>query len=245
MGLRRDSQKDEPELVWDRPEPPRRPAPSPLSRATIVRAAIDLADAGGLEAVSLRKVARALDVGPMRLYGYVSTKEELLDLMVDEVYADFPSPRPDGGDWRAGLRSLAIQTRLAACRHEWFADLIGGRPHFGPHALAALEASLATLNGVPGFDNIDDMMQALGTVQAYVIGAIRAEITERRTTRATGMDKRQWQIASGPSMRRVLTTGRYPMLAKVVQDATHRDAETTFQAGLTYVLDGIAAHLGR
>ncbi|MEV4889633.1 helix-turn-helix domain-containing protein, partial [Nonomuraea sp. NPDC055795] len=68
--------------VWDRPEPPTRPVP--LDRERIVAAAIALADEGGLEAMSLRKVAARLDVGPMRLYGYISTKEELFDLKVDE-----------------------------------------------------------------------------------------------------------------------------------------------------------------
>ena len=73
-------------VVWERPEPPGRPVLAPLSRERIVRAAIRLADADGLEAVSLRKVAAALDVGPMRLYGYIATKEELLELMLDAVF---------------------------------------------------------------------------------------------------------------------------------------------------------------
>ncbi|MET8876823.1 TetR family transcriptional regulator, partial [Nocardia sp. NPDC004604] len=103
-------------LVWERPEPPDRPVPAPLSRERIVRAAIRLADVDGLPAVSLRKVAAALDVGPMRLYGYIATKEELLDLMVDAVYAEI---RPAGKGWRAVLRSLAETTRQAAHQHEW------------------------------------------------------------------------------------------------------------------------------
>src|SRR5258707_15818308 len=107
-------------LVWERPEPPDRPMPAPLSRELIVQAAIQLADADGLVAVSLRKVAAVLDVGPMRLYGYIATKEELLDLMVNAVYAEI---RPTGDDWRRVLRSLAEATRQAAQQHEWLADL--------------------------------------------------------------------------------------------------------------------------
>src|SRR6202161_1557865 len=75
-------------VVWERAEPPDRPVLAPLSRERIVRAAIQLADADGLVAVSLRKVAAALDVGPLRLYGYIATKEELLDLMVNAVHAE-------------------------------------------------------------------------------------------------------------------------------------------------------------
>ncbi|MFC4587222.1 TetR/AcrR family transcriptional regulator [Sphaerisporangium corydalis] len=233
----------EPRLVWERPEPPSRPAPSPLSRDGIVRAAVELADTDGLESVSLRKVAAALGAGPMRLYGYLSTKDELLDLMADAVYGEITPPGPAAEDWRAALRTLAHRTRQAARRHEWFADLLGGRPHVGPNALAYLEASMAALDDAPGFGHIDTVMQAVSTVNAYVVGAVRAEITELRAERATGLDERQWQDAFGPYMGRMLATGRYPTLVKVVTDATHPGPDTTFDAGLNYVLDGIATHL--
>src|SRR4051812_5474668 len=101
----------EPALVWERAEPAVRAAPSPLSRDTIVRAAIAMADADGLEAVSLRKVGAALDAGPMRLYGYVDTKEELLELMVDAVYGETAFEAPRDGDWRDALRSSAHYTK--------------------------------------------------------------------------------------------------------------------------------------
>ncbi|GAA4623095.1 TetR/AcrR family transcriptional regulator C-terminal domain-containing protein [Actinoallomurus vinaceus] len=242
MARRRDT-GDEPTLVWERPEPPSRPAPSPLSRDRIVRAAIELADAGGLEAVSLRKVAAALDAGPMRLYGYLSTKEELLDLMVDAVYGEIPTPEPAGGDWRGALRALAHGVRRTALRHEWFADLLGGRPNLGPNALAHLEASLAALDGVPGFGGIDAVMQASYTVHAYVFGAVRSEIVNSRAERASGLDEREWQATTGPYLVRMFATGRYPTLAKVVHEAEHPDAETVFDTGLDQVLDGVATRL--
>jgi AcrR family transcriptional regulator len=243
MAARRGTSEDEPALVWERPEPPSRPAPSPLSRDRIVRAAIALADTDGLGAVTLRKVAATLDAGPMRLYGYVSTKDELLDLMIDAVYAEITLPEPTGNGWRANLRSLAHRTRHAAHRHEWFVDLLGGRPHIGPNALAHLEATMSPLDGAPGFDNIDIVMQAAGTVHAYTLGALRREITERRAERASGMTEQQWQTASGPYITRMLATGRYPTLAKIVRDATHPGTDTTFDTGLDCVLDGIAARL--
>jgi AcrR family transcriptional regulator len=242
MAARRNTTEDDPALVWERPEPPSLPAPSPLSRDRIVRTAIDLADAGGIGEVSLRKVAATLDAGPMRLYGYVATKDELLDLMVDAVYAEITPPEPTVEDWRTALRSLAHRTRQAAHRHEWFADLLGGRPHIGPNALAHLEATMSALDAAPGFDDIDAIMQAAGTVYAYTLGALRAEITERRAERASGMTEHHWQTASGPYITRMLATGRYPTLAKVIHDATHPD--TAFDTGLDCVLDGIAIRLG-
>ncbi|MFE7116700.1 TetR/AcrR family transcriptional regulator C-terminal domain-containing protein [Streptomyces sp. NPDC057654] len=240
-----ESPADTPTLVWERPEPPSRPTPSPLSRDRIVRAAIALADADGLDAVSLRKVAAVLDAGPMRLYRYLSAKEELLDLMVDEVYGEIDAPEPSGGDWRRDLRSHARRTRAAALRHEWFADLLGGRPHLGPNALANFESSLAALRRAPGFEGIDTVLAAVEAVDAYLVGAVRKEVAELRAERSTGLDEQQWQIAAGPYIGRMLATGRYPTLSEAVVEAAPRDADTVFDTGLTYVLDGIAARLPR
>jgi AcrR family transcriptional regulator len=223
-------------LVWERPEPPDRPVPAPLSRERIVRAAIRLADADGLAAVSVRKVAAALDVGPMRLYGYITTKDELLDLMVDSVYAEV---RPAGDGWREVLRSLAETTRQAAHQHEWLADLIGGRPQLGPHALARGEAVVAAMGGV----DVDAIMPVVDAVNAYVIGAVRREITEQRAERASGMDKTQWQTAFGPYLERTFASGRFPALSTVIRDGVHLDADQTFRIGLDFLLDGIQARI--
>ncbi|MGW1678815.1 TetR/AcrR family transcriptional regulator [Saccharopolyspora sp. NPDC002376] len=223
-------------LVWERPEPPDRPMPAPLSRERIVQAAIQLADADGLDAVSLRKVAAALDVGPMRLYGYIATKEELLDLMVDAVHVEI---RPTGDGWREVLRSLAEATRQAAHQHEWLADLIGGRPQLGPNTLASGEAVLAAMGGV----DLETVVPAVAAVNAYVIGAVRREITERRAERVSGMDQKQWQATFGPYLQRTFATGRFPALATVVHDGPHLDADQTFRSGLDFLLDGIEARI--
>jgi AcrR family transcriptional regulator len=225
--------------VWDRPEPPTRPVP--LDRERIVAAAVALADEGGLEAVSLRKVAARLNAGPMRLYGYISTKEELFDLMVDEVQAEI-LPEEQPGDWREALRVLAHRTRRTALRHEWLADLLGGRPTLGPNGLAVTEATLAALDGLA---DVDTVMRAVETVSAYSTGAIRREIANLRAERATGLSKHDWQRAHGPHVTRMLATGRFPALAKAVHDGTDVDAETSFATGLDWLLDAVAARLTR
>ncbi|MEW2133991.1 TetR/AcrR family transcriptional regulator C-terminal domain-containing protein [Streptomyces sp. NPDC005435] len=223
--------------VWDRPEPPTRPVP--LDRERIVAAAVALADEGGLKAVSLRKVAARLNAGPMRLYGFIATKQELFDLMVDEVQAEIlPEERP--GDWREALSVLSHRTRRAALRHPWLADLLGGRPSLGPNGLAVTEAKLSALDGLA---DIDTVLRAVETVSSYVIGAIRREVATLRAERATGLSERDWQRASGPHVTNMLSTGRFPALAKVVHDATDIDAETSFTTGLDWVLDAVAARL--
>ena len=232
-------------LVWERPEPLSRPAPGPLSRDLIVRAAIAIADEEGLASVSLRKVGSALDAGPMRLYGYLSTKEELLELMVDAVYGEMAAAGPIRGDWRKTLKTVAQRTRRAAAQHRWLVDLLGGRPHLGPHAMAHMEASLAALGHNPGFEDIDDVLQALGTVQAYVIGAIRGEASELRAAFESGLDETAWHHATSPYIERLIATGRFPTIARVVRDAKHPPFDTFFDRGLDCVLDGIATRISR
>ncbi|GAA2008063.1 TetR/AcrR family transcriptional regulator [Catenulispora subtropica] len=222
--------------VWDRPEPPTRPVP--LDRERIVTAAIALADEGGLEAVSVRKVAARLDAGPMRLYGYISTKEELFDLMTDQINAEIlPDHHPH--TWREALSTRAHRTRQAALRHEWLADLLGGRHPLGPHGLALAETTLAALDGLA---DIDTIIRAVETVSAYTTGAIRREITNLRAERATGQTEHDWQRAHGPYLTTMLATGRYPTVAKLVHDGTDTDPETSFTTGLNWILDAVATH---
>jgi hypothetical protein len=177
----------------------------------------------------------------MRLYGYIATKDELLDLMVDQVHAEM-LPAERSGDWREALRILAHRTRQAALRHAWLADLLGGRPTLGPNGLAVTEAKLAALDGLA---DIDTTLRAVETVSAYVTGAIRREIADLRAERATGLSKRDWQRASGPHVTSMLATGRFPALTRAVHDGTDVDAETSFATGLDWVLDAVAAKLGR
>ena len=226
-------------LIWDRPEPPGRPAPVPLTRENIVRSAVALADAEGLGSVSLRKVGASLAAGPMRLYGFLSSKQELLDLMVDLVYGEMASAGPLPGNWREALRTLALRTREAAQLHPWFVELLGGRPHQGPNALIHLEASMATLSVAAGIENIDLVLQATKTVNAYVIGALQSQASELREERESGMSKAEWQAATGPYLFRMLATGRFPTIANVVRDATHVSPDVAFDQGLDCVLDGI------
>jgi hypothetical protein len=152
-------------------------------------------------------------------------------------------PPSTPGDWRRSLRAIAHLTRRAALTHPWFADRLGGRPHQGPHALAYLEATLAALSGTGGFADIDAVLQAARAVNAYVIGAVCGEASERLAERDSGLTKPQWQAASADYIHRIIATGRFPSLARVVRDATHPPGDAQFDWGLDCVLDGIAAKL--
>ncbi len=230
-------------VLWERPEPSTRPVPSPLSRDLIVSAAIAIADSEGLQAVSLRKVGTALDTGAMRLYGYIATKEELLDLMVDAIYGEMVTDEPISNDWRQVLKSMAHGMREISKKHHWFVELSAGRPHFGPNALDYREVSFGALCKCAGFENIDFSMFALRTVIVYMIGIILHETSELRIERESGMNRTERKAAAWPYIERMIATGRYPMLEKIVHEATHPTAEAAFERGLDCVLDGIAAQL--
>jgi len=233
--------RDHTSPVWDRPEPKPRPIPVALDRDTIVRVSIALADAKGLDGVSLRKVGAALGAGAMRLYRFMSTKEELLDLMVDAAYGEIVNVPAHPADWREATTALIQAMRRTALTHRWFAQLLGGRPPQGPNGLAYMEALLSALAGCPALPGINDVFQAGKTLTAYAIGAIMAEVHEGEAEAATGLKKAEWQAASAPYMRRMIATGKFPTLARVVTDARHPSFNDAFARGLEQVLDGIAA----
>ncbi|WP_433381123.1 TetR/AcrR family transcriptional regulator [Actinoplanes sp. CA-142083] len=224
--------------VWERPEPQPRAAPVPLSRAKIAATAIRIADEHGLDGLSVRKIAKELGVGPMRLYDYVTNRSELLDLMVDAVYAEIAEAGPEA-DWRATVLAIVHRTRTAALDHEWFADVLGARPHLGPHALAVGESTAAALSQAPGVRGIEDLQRALGALNGFLVGALRREVTERRTARSTGTDEAAWQATLGPYVKRMLDTGRYPTVARLVIEGAHLDPGETFHHNLSTILDGL------
>jgi len=221
-------------LIWTRPErPAREPA---LSRARIVRAAIEMADAEGLRGVSMRRIAVALGVGAMSLYYYVPTKEDVLDLMLDAALGDIELPERPSGDWRADLRTIGEQTRGALRHHPWLAALIY-RPRLGPNALRQIEFSLAALDGL-GLD-ITAMLGMIATLDDYVNGFAVREQAWRRS----GLTEEEWHAAVAPYVRRVIAGGRYPRFARVIEDAADLDADASFAFGLDCLLDGIAARV--
>lgn len=128
-----------PALVWTREQPrPRHRAPSV---AQIVVRAVAIADAEGLAALSMRRVATELGSGTASLYRYVTNRDELLDLMVDAVRGE-KEPPALSGDWRTDLTAVARQLRAGLLRHPWLSGELTGRPTFGPNSLRRADVAL-------------------------------------------------------------------------------------------------------
>ncbi|MFC0005349.1 TetR/AcrR family transcriptional regulator C-terminal domain-containing protein [Micromonospora siamensis] len=224
-------------VVWERPEPARRHRPL-LDRPSIVAAATALADAGGLDAVTLRGVAARLDVLPMRLYRHLDSRDDLLDLLADATCGEIVLPAAGAGDWRARLRALAAATVVVARRHPWYVPLLGSRPPYGPHGLAYQEWLFAAVDR-PGLP-VDTLMHAADAFLGYLVGQLHLELL-RVPAGASAHVPAPEQLAY---LARAVAGGRHPTLARIFAEGRQLDATEAFDAGLEIVLDGIAPRLG-
>jgi AcrR family transcriptional regulator len=220
-----------------------------LSRADIVEIAVAIADAEGTAAVSMRRIAKELQVGVMSLYWHIESKEDLHQLMLETVQAEIKAAVPSG-DWRADLAVYARNTRAAMHRHPWAIDYIGAGPPSGPNDARNADQLIAALDGL-GLD-VMTAVWTLMTLSTYVIGAALREIQETRWQRAaaetmSAMAEDDIAEAFAEFDRRVRGSGRYPHLAKLFDAGIDPDAPETrderFEFGLSCVLDGIAARI--
>lgn len=237
---------DEHVSIWMRPErPDRAPGPQPAySRDQITEAAIKVADAEGLAAASMRRIAAEIGARTaMSLYRYIPKREDLIELMVDAVTGELDLPDRPTGDWRADLALLAHRQRALASRHPWLATLVEGHPVWGPNSLRRIEFALGTLDGF-GL-SIDEIVSLTGLVNGYVQSFVRAAAGWAEEARRTKVDMRQWMNDIGPYVTKIIATGQYPMFAQLIQETRipHMESDARFQYGLDRVLDSIAASL--
>ncbi|MFF8792107.1 TetR/AcrR family transcriptional regulator [Streptomyces globisporus] len=210
-----------PTTVWSRPERGARgPAPE-RSRAQITTAALALADAEGLAAVSMRALAQRLGTGPASLYRYVGSRDELLDLMADAVAGELDLSVAPAGDWLDDLVDLARQSKAAHVRHPWLADLNDRRGEvLGPHAIDYLDHALGILSPAPG--TAGQKLEAIG-----LLGAL-AVLFARRESAATSSSGDP--AARAAHLAAVAAEGRHPHLLAALTTAdalppTDRDAQ--------------------
>ncbi|MFD7663718.1 TetR/AcrR family transcriptional regulator [Streptomyces sp. NPDC059788] len=234
-------------LLWRAPGaggPHRRGPKQALSIGAVVRAATGLADDGGLDGLTMRRVAERLGVTPMTLYTYVPGKAELLDLMLDTAYLRMPRAAYADAPWRARLTAVARENRELYRRHPWAAARPASRPPLGPGAMAKYEHELAAFDGL-GLDDVTTDA-ALTFLLGFVESAVRTEARTHAAARDSALTDEQWWAAASPVLATVFDPGRYPRAARIGTAAgeAHRGAyapEHAFAFGLERVLDGLAA----
>jgi AcrR family transcriptional regulator len=232
------------ELLWGIGVRPRRGPRPKLTVALITAAAIELADAEGLPAVSMRRVAERLGVGGMSLYTYLPGKAELLDLMVDAVYGEVGRPCCDEGDWRGSLEAVARQNWAMYLRHPWLLQAAVNRPVLGPHTMTKYEHELRAV-ARSGLTPIE-MDLVIGIVTNYVHGAVRNVVELPPAESRTGMTDQQWWAAYGPLLAEVIDPERFPTAAAVGTASADGgggpfDPARSFELGLRLILDGLGA----
>jgi AcrR family transcriptional regulator len=206
-----DVANDKPRSLWLRKEQAGRGPVPTHDRAEIAAAGIELADAGALEVVSMRKVAAAIGAGAASLYRYVETRDELLELMSDTVSGQLDLSAPPTGDWRADILTLAHEIRRVYRLHPWMLDVSPGVAALGPNAVNYLEHALEILQDVP----------VPARVKMEIIAMINGLVGEFvRTERAVAMNTTAWAQGQADFLGAVVTAGQHPHLAATVQDLT-------------------------
>jgi AcrR family transcriptional regulator len=204
----------------------------PLTRERVLHSAVALADASGSETLSMRKLGEALGVEAMSLYNHVANKEDLLDGMIDVVFAeiDLPAGSPD---WRAAMRQRAISARRVLSRHGWAIGLMESRSSPGPATLRHHDAVIGCLRDA-GF-SIELAAHAFSVLDSYIYGFALQERSLPFPTPKQTADLAQDILASFPA-------DKYPHLAELT--ARHvlqpgYDYGDEFEFGLDLILDGL------
>ncbi|MEO5535130.1 MAG: TetR/AcrR family transcriptional regulator C-terminal domain-containing protein [Pseudolysinimonas sp.] len=199
----------------------------PLSRPRVIAAAVALADREGLEGISMRRVGRELGVEAMSLYRYVSSKDDLIDAMVDQVIGEFPAP-DEALDWNERLRTLVLGAYLVLLDHGWAASPATSRPSAGPARLSYVDAILgALLDGGCSHQLAHD---ALHGIDSHVFGFTLQEFRLESGVSGRGYELDAIVAGGDPEV--------YPNIARVIGDA-HHDRDQEFVFVLDVLISGI------
>jgi AcrR family transcriptional regulator len=222
--------------IWTRPErAPRGPVPE-HSRAEIAAAGIAIADADGLDAVTMRSVAAAVGTGPASLYRYVVNRGELLELMADRAGGELDYTTAADGPPAARLLAIARQGRAVYLRHPWLLA-VQAAPVPGPNAVAFIEHALAALDGtgLPG----PARLEAVALFSAAVRLIAQTEVEQSRA----GQDVIQWQGELAAYLTGIVSAGQHPHLAAALAEAPAsggpRSQEDVFDSAMTRILAGL------
>jgi AcrR family transcriptional regulator len=196
--------------IWDLPEHGTRGPRPRHDRAAIAALAVRIADAEGLEAVSMRRVAAELGIAVMSLYNYVPAKDRLAQLMTDQLVGEYAYPDLPAPDPRAAIADLASQAREIARRHPWLAGLMQRPMPPGPNGLAYLDYFLGLLAGSRLDTGAKLEVIAIISGFATMYGAMQAALPDEQAGPASATEQNAAQVQA---FARAATSGRYPHLA--------------------------------
>lgn len=225
---------DVPVPPWQQRAARNRQAKQPLSLESIVRTALELLDAEGLEAVSMRKVAQRLGTGAASLYAYVRNKDELHELMLDLVIGEIELQEPDPGNWRGQLREVLLRQVEVLAAHPGIAQVVMRTPApTGPNALAVTEMMLSILRA----GGLQDQDAAWATdILALYATAAAMELSADFGLSDAERDERMAQVQRYFAE---LPAERFPTLVSMLPALSSGDYQDRFQFGLDLILSGL------
>ncbi len=230
-------------LLWGIGKKPSRGPKPGLSVGRIVGAAIEVADAEGLGALSMRRVADRLGIGTMSLYTYVPGKAELIDVMLDTVVGEVAESGDVEPGWRAGLERIARDNWALYHRHPWMLQVVAtSRPPLGPNVIAKYDRELRAVDGI-GLTEVE-MDSVLILVLEHAQGAARRSVEVTEAEKRTGKTDNEWWLANEPLLEKVFDPNLYPTASRVGSAAADAygsayDPEYAFEFGLQRILDGV------
>ena len=201
------------ELLWARPQQPSVRGPKPrISLADVIAAGVAIADAEGLAALSMRKVASRLGVGPMSLYTYVPGRSELVELMIDHAYGEHALPEPEL-PWQQRVEKWAREIWRIYDAHPWLLDYNMARLPIGPHVLDVSEALYAALLAA-GFSGAENVTIS-NLIQWQLVGAARYMISDADEARHTGVSAEAYWDSRASFWDTYFDWHRYPTMAAI------------------------------
>ena len=226
------------ECLWNPQPAPSGRGPRPrTSLAEVVDAGVAIADAEGLEALSIRKVAARLGIGAMSVYTYVPGRSELIELMIDRVYADHGLPDPALG-WRARTEEWMRATWRIYHDHPWLLDHNMARLPVGPHVLDVEEALYAAMYAA-GFTGAENVTIS-NLMRWQLIGAARSMISDAAEERHTGVSAEAYWESRSSFWTTYFDWDRFPTMATIWESGGFDDpAGYDIERMITWLLDGI------
>jgi TetR/AcrR family tetracycline transcriptional repressor len=225
-----------------RTAPAQAAAVEPLTLERILEAAGRIADHEGLEALSMRRLGAELGSGATSVYWHVRDKDELLDLLVDRVIGEVVAEIVPAEGWREQMTQIAHAARRVLVRHRHLAPVLGSRPTLGPNALAALELTIGQLRAA-GFG---DLQAALGAnaIVNWASGFAVFECRDPMGPAATEAEREAYVEAVAATFA-ALPPDVYPNTTAMLPVMSSITADTQFESGLQWLLDGLAVELAR
>ena len=204
----------------------------PLSRERVLRAALDLADESGLDALTMRELGQRLGVEAMSLYNHVANKDDILDGIVDLIVGEIDLP-PGDVDWRVAMRRRAASARAVFARHPWASVLIDSRESSGPGRMYYFDCVIGTLRRA-GF-SVELAVHAFSALDSYVYGFGRQQFNISAGEAGSPDEAAEAFLSAIPA-------DEFPYLREVITDFVLKvgfDESADFDFGLGLILDGL------